>query len=82
LRSVAVAPPGQDAAAQETARSLAAALGAEIVDVDAVPDLIVVGSTPDGPAGRISLSGSARAALNAMRGSVLVVPVGTPLRLA
>ena len=81
VRSIAVAPPDQDAAAEATAHSLASALGAQIVDVATEPDLIVVGSSPGAAAGRISLSGSARAALNSMRGSVLVVPAGTPLRL-
>lgn len=81
LRTVAVAPSDQDGAATQTAENLATALGAELVDADAAPDLIVVGSQAGGPAGRISLGGSARAALNAMRGSVLVVPCATPLRI-
>jgi nucleotide-binding universal stress UspA family protein len=43
-------------------------------------DLIVVGSQPGAPAGRLALSGSARTMLDASRGSVLVVPSGKPLR--
>ena len=79
IATIAVAPSGQDSAAEQTARNLASVLGADIVHADA--DLVVVGSQPASPAGAISLSGSARAALNAMRGSVLVVPSGMPLAL-
>jgi nucleotide-binding universal stress UspA family protein len=81
LRTIAVAPTGQDEAADQTARTLAQSLGAEVVDMDAGADLIVVGSQVGGSPGRISLSGSARAALNAMRGSVLVVPCGVPFTI-
>jgi nucleotide-binding universal stress UspA family protein len=72
------APAGDaDSAAVETARTLAAKLGATIVDGDA--DLIVVGSSPSGPEGRISLSGQNRSQLNSARGSVLVVPRAKPV---
>jgi nucleotide-binding universal stress UspA family protein len=81
LGMIAVAPDGQDAAGVETAEALAAALGADVVPVGAGADLIVVGSQPGGPEGRITLSGSARATLNAVRGSVLVVPCGRALEL-
>jgi nucleotide-binding universal stress UspA family protein len=81
VRTIAVAPDGQDPAGAESAEALAAALGAEIVPVGVGADLIVVGSQVGGPAGRITLSGSARAALNAVRGSVLVIPCGRPLEL-
>ena len=79
IATIAVAPADQDSAAEEAARNLASALGADSGDAGA--DLGVVGSQPGSPSGRISLSGSARAALNAMRGSVLVVPSGMPLAL-
>jgi nucleotide-binding universal stress UspA family protein len=39
-------------------------------------DLIVVGSQPHATHGKIALGGSARAILNASRGSVLVLPAG------
>jgi nucleotide-binding universal stress UspA family protein len=81
LGTIAVATNGQDEAALATAAHLAQALTAEIVDIGAGADLIVVGSQSGGVAGRISLSGSVRAALNAVRGSVLVVPGGTPVRI-
>jgi len=81
VSTIAVAPDGQDDAGVETAEALAAALGADIVPVGVGAELIVVGSQPGAPDGRITLSGSARATLNAVRGSVLVVPCGRPLEL-
>ncbi len=73
--------PGDDAA-EQTGAALVAKLGASVVAADApVADLIVVGSQPGAPAGRVALSGSARTMLDASRGSVLVVPAGKPLLL-
>jgi nucleotide-binding universal stress UspA family protein len=81
IGSIAVLPSDGDDAAQQTADALAAKLGARIVAADAsAADLIVVGSQPGTPAGRVALSGSARTMLDASRGSVLVVPSGRPLR--
>jgi nucleotide-binding universal stress UspA family protein len=82
LASIAVAP-GSDGAAEQTAGALAAKLGASVVELGSSPvDLIVVGSQPGAPAGRITLSGATRTMLNsAARGSVLVVPAGVPLTL-
>jgi nucleotide-binding universal stress UspA family protein len=80
IGSLVVLPAGGDDAAQQTAEALAAKLGARIVADDATAaDLIVVGSQPGAPAGRIALSGSARTMLDASRGSVLIVPSGKPL---
>lgn len=73
--------PSEDPAAAETASALAARLGAEVTAGGGGADLIVVGSQPDAPAGRLALSGSVRALLDASRGSVLVLPSGTPLQL-
>ena len=82
IGSIAVLPAEGDDAAQQTADALAAKLGARVVAADAAAaDLIVVGSQPGAPAGRIALSGSARTMLDASRGSVLVVPSGKPLQL-
>ncbi len=80
IASIAVAPGG-DSAAEQTAQALAASLGASKVELDGAPvDLIVVGSQPGAPSGRITLSGATRTLLNsASRGSVLVVPAGVPL---
>jgi nucleotide-binding universal stress UspA family protein len=82
IGSIAVLPADGDEAAQQTADALAAKLGARIAAADAADaDLIVVGSQPEAPAGRLALSGSARTTLDASRGSVLVVPSGKPLPL-
>src|SRR2546421_4698105 len=51
IRSIATAAPDGDAAAQQTAHGFAEKLGAELVGTSAGPDLIVVGSHPDAPAG-------------------------------
>jgi nucleotide-binding universal stress UspA family protein len=82
IETIAVSAVDGDAAAQETADALAAKLGASIVDLGgAETDLIVVGSQPNGSSRRITLSGSSRTMLNALRGSVIVVPSGDPVRL-
>jgi nucleotide-binding universal stress UspA family protein len=81
IGSIALPAVQEDGAARETAEALAARLGASVVTADgAAADLIVVGSQPGAPVGRIALSGSARSKLDASRGSVLVVPSGKPLR--
>jgi nucleotide-binding universal stress UspA family protein len=80
IGSIAVLPG--DEAAQQTADALVAKLGASVVAGEAPSaDLIVVGSQPGAPAGRVALSGAARTMLDASRGSVLVVPSGKPLQL-
>jgi nucleotide-binding universal stress UspA family protein len=80
IASIAVFPGEGDEAAQQTADALAAKFGAQLVASEApLADLIVVGSQPGAPAGRIALSGAARTRLDASRGSVLVVPAGKPL---
>ena len=83
IESIAVINADGDSAAQSSAEALAAKLGAELVELGAASsDLIVVGSQPSGASRRITLSGATRTMLNsAGRGSVLVVPSGTPLRL-
>jgi nucleotide-binding universal stress UspA family protein len=82
IGSIAVPVVQEDGAAQETADALAARLGVSVTAADgAAADLIVVGSQPGAPAGRVALSGSARSMLDASRGSVVVVPSGKPLRL-
>jgi nucleotide-binding universal stress UspA family protein len=82
IASIAVPSVEEDEAARQTAGALAAKLGISAVAANGAPaDLIVVGSQPGAPAGRVALSGSARSMLDASRGSVLVVPSGGPLRL-
>jgi nucleotide-binding universal stress UspA family protein len=82
IAEIAVPSVEEDGAARLTADGLAAKLGVSLVAADGAPaDLIVVGSQPGAPAGRVALSGSARSMLDASRGSVLVVPSGKPLLL-
>lgn len=81
IRSIAVpiAGPVNDVARQ-TARGLAEKLGASVVDSpgDPVP-LIVVGSQPAAPPGRVVVGGDVRAELGRARSSVLVLPAQVPL---
>ncbi len=79
IRSIAVpfaGPINDDARA--TAASLAAKLGAEVVDAGhAALDLIVVGSQAGATKGRIVVAGEVRNELNSARSSVLVLPSET-----
>ena len=82
IKTIAVSTVDGDAAAQQTADALASKLGASIVELGRPDtDLIVVGSQPSASSKRITLSGSSRAMLNTLRGSVIVVPSGDPVRL-
>lgn len=79
IQSIAVpfaGPVNDDARA--TAASLAAKLGATVVDAneDAI-DLIVVGSKAGATAGRVVVAGDVRNELNSARSSVLVLPAET-----
>jgi|1185.fasta_scaffold55504_1 nucleotide-binding universal stress UspA family protein len=69
-----------DAAAAETARSLAASLGADVmVGDDEHGDLLVLGSTSGGQAGRVTLSASVGYELETATVPVLAVPRGKPV---
>jgi nucleotide-binding universal stress UspA family protein len=82
IRRIAVAAGSDDPSAEATAQRLAQRLGAAFGGADATgADLIVVGSSSGGQAGRVSVSGATRARLNAARGSVLVVARGLPVSL-
>ena len=82
IKSISVSSVDGDTAAAQTADALAAKLGASVVEFGAPDiDLIVVGSQPSTSSRRITLSGSTRTVLNTVRGSVLVVPSGDPIRL-
>jgi len=78
LSSVSVAGE-TDGAAARTAEAIAAATGAELITAGGDSDLIVVDSRPDASPGRVALDGATRGRLDSARGSVLVVPRGTPL---
>jgi nucleotide-binding universal stress UspA family protein len=81
IESISVSSPEGDAATAQTVEAFAQKLGAQLVAPHEGPDLIVVGSTPSGPPGRIALSGSTRNELNSVRASVLVLPQGKPVLL-
>ncbi|MBV9335781.1 MAG: universal stress protein [Solirubrobacterales bacterium] len=82
IEAIAVAPSQGDTAAQASAEALADKFGADIVELGpSNTDLIVVGSQASGNSQRIMLSGATRTMLNAVRGSVLVIPSGVPVRL-
>lgn len=81
IRSIAVplAGPTNDVA-RETARALAAKLGATLREGRAEPvDLIVVGSQPGASASHVVIGGDVRNELNRARSSVLVLAAGVPL---
>ena len=64
-----------DASARETAQSLAAALGASVAEYEAGGlDLLVVGSRPEAPAGKVVLSARSDYAVEAANYPVLVIP--------
>lgn len=80
IATISVSPSEEDSAAQETAASLAEALGAELVPAeDGTADLIVVGSSPTARPGQVALSGAARSKLDSARSSVLVIARETPI---
>ncbi|HXB15151.1 MAG TPA: hypothetical protein VNV44_05345 [Solirubrobacteraceae bacterium] len=69
-----------DGGARETAESLAAALGAEVVPVAAEDtDVLVLDSRADAPEGRVSLSASAGHLVEIATSAVLVLPRGARL---
>ena len=78
ITTISVAGEDGGAAAQ-TAESLAAALGAQVVPGGGDADLILVDSQTNAPQGTIGLGGPTRARLDSARGSVIVLPHGTPL---
>ena len=64
-----------DVSARETAQSLAAALGASVAEYEAGGlDLLVVGSRPEAPAGKVVLSARSDYAVEAANYPVLVIP--------
>ena len=69
-----------DPAARQTAESLAAALGATVATGAAGHiDLLVVGSRPESPAGKVTLSAASDYAVETASFPVLVVPRGRPV---
>lgn len=72
-----------DPAAQETAGSLAGALGATVADYGSGRvDLLVVGSRPEAPPGRVVLSAKSDYAVEDANYPVLVIPRGAAVDFA
>jgi nucleotide-binding universal stress UspA family protein len=70
-----------DEAAGATAESLAAALGGTVAEFKGSPvDFLVVGSRPESPQGKVTLSASSDYAVEAATYPVLVVPRGVAIR--
>jgi nucleotide-binding universal stress UspA family protein len=69
-----------DAAARQTAESLAGALGASVAEYESGRlDLLVIGSRPEAPAGKVVLSAKSDYAMEAANYPVLVIPRGVSL---
>jgi nucleotide-binding universal stress UspA family protein len=77
--AVPLAGPRNDVA-RDTASALAERLGATLIESSREPvDLVVVGSQPNAPAGRVVIGGDVRSELDGARSSVLVLPADAPL---
>jgi nucleotide-binding universal stress UspA family protein len=79
IATVGVLPGSADEAAIETAFSIAGRLGATVVDRAHAVDLLVVGSRPDAPIGRVSISSRSQNAIEEATAPVLVVARGVAL---
>ena len=66
----------------ETAKSLAGALGVEIVERHTQADLIVVGSSPASPKGHVNLSARAGYAIETSNTPVIAVARGTEVKFS
>jgi nucleotide-binding universal stress UspA family protein len=72
-----------DPTARETAESLGSALGAEVGEFGGTRvDLLVVGSRPESPQGKVTLSASSDYAVEAANYPVIVVPRGVTIPFA
>lgn len=80
VNTIGILDEGDDAA-RATADSLAAALGASVAEFKGAPaDLLVVGSRPESPQGKVTISASSDYAVEAATYPVLVVPRGATVR--
>jgi len=81
VEKIAVVGEEGDPGPRETADSIAAALGADVVArANGDTGLVVVGSKPGTAAGRITLSAAAQYLVELLRCPVLVLPHGVALR--
>ena len=80
VSTIGILDEGDDSA-RATADSLAAALGAGVAEFKGSPvDLLVVGSRPESPRGKVTLSAASDYAVEAATYPVLVVPRGVTIR--
>jgi nucleotide-binding universal stress UspA family protein len=79
IETIGVLPGSADEAAIETAFSLAARFSGTVVDRDHGVDLLVVGSRPEAPEGRVMISSRSLATIDDATAPVLVVPRGVAL---
>jgi nucleotide-binding universal stress UspA family protein len=70
----------EDAAATATATDLSEILGARVARDEPYVDLLVVGSRPEAPQGRVMISSAAENAIDEATSPVLVVPRGVSIR--
>ena len=83
VTSVGVIPDDGDPSTEQTARALAASLGATVApSLDRPVDFLVVGSRPEAPHGRVMVSAAAEYAIENASCPVLVVPRGVVLPFA
>jgi len=75
-----IAAPGDDDAIA-TARDLADSLGARLTSDEPYVDLLVVGSRPESPPGRVMVSASTQNQIENATSPVLVVPRGVTVRV-
>ncbi|HEX8977578.1 MAG TPA: hypothetical protein VF781_13795 [Solirubrobacteraceae bacterium] len=79
IETIGVLPGSADEAAIETAFSLAAQFSATVVDRGHGVDLLVVGSRPEAPEGRVMISSRSLSAIDDATAPVLVVARGVAL---
>lgn len=80
ITSVAIAAAEDDAAARDTAASLAECLGASLTDKPGPGCLLIVGSRREAPPGQVLISAANEYAIETATFPVLVVPRGVPVR--
>ncbi len=79
IKTVGVLPAPSNEDAVETARGLAERFGATLIQDGRRVDLLVVGSRPEAPAGRVMISSAAQNSIEEAASPVLVLARGLPL---
>lgn len=80
LQRVGLSAAAGDDSALDTARELAESLGAQVSRDEPLVDLLVVGSRPEAPSGRVMISAAAERQIENATCPVLVVPRGVTVR--